>query len=420
MMLFACLSVLMAGAQIKGDEITVLVSPDHTDWTYKLKEKCTFTIRVLRAQNAIEDVVIDYELGPEWYPTTKKEGVALKNGKLTVSGTMAVPGFLRCKVKAHVKGRSYEGLATAAYDPQSIKPCAVMPGDFESFWKNCIAQARQTALEPHLELLPERCTDRVNVYHVSFQNVRYASRTYGILCVPKAPGKYPALLRVPGAGVRPYTGDPWTAAAGVITLEVGIHGVPVTMPQQVYDDLSNGALYGYPYINDNSREQNYYNRVFLGVVRAIDFLCSLPEYNGKALGVTGSSQGGALSIVSAALDSRVTFYAAIHPAMCDHRAHLQNRAGGWPHYFKYFPNPDEKRLQTADYYDMVNFARLIKVPGWFSWGFNDEVCPPTSLYAAYNTVTAPKELHPYIQTGHYFYNEQNDEWNAWLKKQLGL
>lgn len=420
LLLTGCLCCLLAEAQIRGNEISVVVSPDRADWTYKTGEKATFTIQVIKAQNALENAKIDYELGPEWYPVEKKEGVMLKGGKLKVSGTMKTPGFLRCKVKAYVGERTYDGMATAAYSPADINPCAKMPVDFEAFWNSSIEKARKTPLLPTMELLPGRCTDRVNVYHVSFQNVRYGSRTYAILCVPKKAGKYPALLRVPGAGVRPYNGDTWTAAEGAITLEIGIHGVPVNMPQSVYDDLSNGALSGYPYFNDNSRDRSYYYRVFLSVLRAIDFICTLPEFDGKTLGVTGSSQGGALSMVAAALDKRVTFYAAIHPAMCDHRGHLQKRAGGWPHYFRYFPNPDEKRLQMADYYDMVNFARLIKIPGWYSWGYNDEVCPPTSTYAAYNTVIAPKELHPYLQTGHFLYTEQNNEWNKWLRKQLGL
>lgn len=124
--------------------------------------------------------------------------------------------------------------------------------------------------------------------------------------------------------------------------------------------------------------------------------------------------------VTAALDKRVTFYAAIHPAMCDHRAHLQKVAGGWPHYFYYFPTPTPQRIQTADYYDMVNFARRITVPGWFSWGYNDDVCPPTSTYAAYNSITAPKELHPYLETGHYWYQEQYEQWSQWLWAQMGL
>lgn len=149
-------------------------------------------------------------------------------------------------------------------------------------------------------------------------------------------GKYPALLRVPGAGVRPYSGDTYTAPGKVITLEVGIHGIPVTMEQSVYDALAGGALNNYWTFGRDSRDNIYYNRVVVGVLRAVDFICSLPQYNGKALGVTGSSQGGALSVITAALDPRVTFFAAVHPALCDHEAYIKKRACGWPHYFYYY------------------------------------------------------------------------------------
>lgn len=71
------------------------------------------------------------------------------------------------------------------------------------------------------------------------------------------------------------------ASKGVITLEIGIHGIPVTMSQMIYDVLSKGALNGYPYQNDNSRDKSYYKRVFAGALRAVDFIASLPEYDGK-------------------------------------------------------------------------------------------------------------------------------------------
>lgn len=80
----------------------------------------------------------------------------------------------------------------------------------------------------------------------------------------------------------------------------------------------------------DNRDASYYNRVVVGALRAVDFICSLPQYNGKALGVTGSSQGGALSVITAALDSRVTFLAAVHPALCDHEAFFKKRACGLP------------------------------------------------------------------------------------------
>lgn len=406
--------------QIRGNEIRVVVSPDHNDWEYALGEKCTFTVRVVKAQNLLPDVTVDYELGPEMYPTEKKEGVVLKDGTLKLRSSMKTPGFLRCKVKAHVDGRTYEGLATAAYEPDKLRPVSQLPDDFQSYWSETLRKARELPLNPLMTLLPERCTETDNVYQVSFQTKPGGGRFYGILSIPKKEGKYPALLRVPGAGVRPYTGDTYTAPGRVITLEVGIHGIPVTMQQSVYDALANGALSNYWTFRRDDRDAIYYNRVIVGALRAVDLICSLPQFDDKTLGVTGSSQGGALTIITAALDSRVTFLAPVHPAMCDHEAFFEKRACGWPHYFLYYGGADDKVRQTVRYYDTANFARFIKVPGWYSWGYNDEVCPPTSMHAAYNLIEAPKELHPYLETGHYWYQEQWDAWQAWIRKQLGV
>ena len=190
------------------------------------------------------------------------------------------------------------------------------------------------------------------------------------------------------------------------------------MAPDVYNALASGALNNYQTFRRNNRDQFYYNRVITGVLRAVDFLCELPQFDGQTLGVTGSSQGGALSVITAALDSRVSFFAAVVPALCDHEASIKKRACGWPHYYFYEETPSEEEQQTLRYYDTVNFARLLKVPGWFSWGFNDETCPPTSMYSAYNVITSPKELSLYIETGHYWYQEQWDEWQKWLRGQL--
>ena len=115
------LSLLPIQAQIRGNEIRVIVSPNHTDWTYQLKEKCTFNIQVYKAQNLLPGAVIDYELGPEMYPTETQKGIVLKNGEITVKSSMDKPGIIRCKVKAHVNGRTYEGIAAAAYAPDKIR-----------------------------------------------------------------------------------------------------------------------------------------------------------------------------------------------------------------------------------------------------------------------------------------------------------
>ena len=132
----------------------------------------------------------------------------------------------------------------------------------------------------------------------------------------------------------------------------------------------------------------------------------------------GKQSGRMLSLVCAALDSRVTCFGAVHAAMCDHTASLEGKACGWPHYFYGDSNPDKTKVRNSGYFDGINFARRIKVPGWFSFGYNDVVVPPTTMWETYNTVTAPKTLSIYQQTGHYWYQEQWDEWVAWLLKEL--
>lgn len=246
---------------------------------------------------------------------------------------------------------------------------------------------------------------------------------YGILCVPVKPGKYPALLRVPGAGIRPYNGDIATAEKGVITLEIGIHGIPVNMDLNQYTVLSTGALLGYSSFNLEDRDKYYFKRVYMGCVRANDFLTSLPEYDGSTLGVTGGSQGGALSIITAALDPRVKFLGAYYPALSDLTGYFQGRAGGWPHLFnKDNVNTEstKDKIKTTGYYDVVNFARLLKVPGRYSWGYNDATCPPTSMYAAYNVITSPKTLALFQDNGHWQYPEQREDMEMWLREKLNV
>ena len=256
----------------------------------------------------------------------------------------------------------------------------------------------------------------MDVYHVSIDNIK--GKIYGILCKPKGNGKYPAMLLVPGAGVGSHFGDPWSAEKGIITFQIGIHGIPVNLDPKVYDNLRRGALDNYWITNLDDKDNFYYKRVYLGCVRAIDFIESLDSFNGEDIAVTGGSQGGALSIITAALDGRVKYLAALYPALCDLTGYLHNRAGGWPHMFRdEFSNKPEK-IEVSKYYDVVNFARFVKSTGWYSWGFNDNVCPPTSMHAAYNVITAPKELYLFPETQHWTFPEQQQQKNDWLFEQL--
>jgi len=414
---FLFLFNIIVQAQPGSPLYKVIVSPDHKNWTYKVNETARFSVQVIRDGNLVENAVIDYEAGPEMIPDQKKEGVILKSGKTELSGTMKTPGFYRLRVWAVADGKRYEGLATAGFEPEKIQPTVKDPADFDSFWKDVIAEARKVAMDSKITLMPERCTSDVNVYHINFQNDAPGSRIYGIMAIPKKAGKYPAILRVPGAGIRPYAGDTRLASQGFITLEIGIHGIPVNLDQQVYDNLMAGALSSYWTVKMNDKNTHYYKRVFTGCVKAVDFIFSLPEFDGENVGVTGGSQGGALTIITAGLDKRIKYAAGLYPAMCDAPGYLNNRAGGWPHYFRTVqPKPNE--LETLAYYDVVNFARRVSVPIYLTWGYNDITCPPTSMYSAYNVITAPKELQLWLETGHWTFPEESEMLNNWLTGKL--
>jgi hypothetical protein len=83
------------------------------------------------------------------------------------SAGLKTPGFLRLIAYAYVNGKQYRGLATAGFEPTKITPAVTRPQDFESFWNNAKAELAQIPLDAKMTLLPDRCTEKVNVYHVN-------------------------------------------------------------------------------------------------------------------------------------------------------------------------------------------------------------------------------------------------------------
>jgi cephalosporin-C deacetylase-like acetyl esterase len=414
-------SIQLLSAQPREELIRIVVAPDHEDWTYEVGEDVRFNVSVLKFGNPLSDIEIRYEIEPEKMDPVKAETMTLKRSETMIKGgTMEQPGFLRCWVYTTIDGMEYSGYATAAFSPEQIEPATLLPSDFKSFWTAAIEENNKVPMDVQMTLLPERCTEKVDVYHVSLQNYSQRSRVYGILCKPKKAGKYPAILNVPGAGIRPYYGDIEMAEEGIITLQIGIHGIPVTMEPYIYDNLRYGALNNYWTMNLDDKDKYYYKRVYLGCVRAVDFLVGLDEYDGTNLAVTGGSQGGALSIITAGLDKRIKYLAAFYPALSDMSGYKEGRAGGWPHMFHPSDSSNyvDAKFETAKYYDVVNFARQITQDGWYSWGYNDNVCPPTSMYAAYNEIDGKKEIHIFQDTGHWTYPEQQAMKKQWLLEKL--
>lgn len=417
-----CTHAVCAAAQKRDATVRLTVTLDHADWRYHVGDTAVFHVSLLRGGRVIPDARVQIELGPERMPPERSETLSVTRRGRSIEATMIKPGFLRATARAVIDGTAYTQMATAAFDPDKITSSTTMPHDFEAFWSQAIAEARDVPLQPILSRLADRSTPDVDVYHVSFQNQRVGSRLYGMLSVPACPGNYPAILQVPGAGVRPYFPDVATARRGVIHLVIGIHGIPVDRDSLLYNELRATALHKYWLYGVEDRDAYYYKRVYAGVVRAGDFLFTLPKFDKRNYVVRGGSQGGGLAIVAGALDPRVKAIAASHPALADHFAYFEGRAGGWPHFFADTAGMKAKaeKMETLRYYDVVNFARILRVPAFFAFGFNDRTVPPSSVFAAYNVISAPKQTVIVPEGGHANVPAQDALLRDWVLDALGV
>lgn len=402
--------------------VQVIVMPDHLDWNYKCGEKPVFKVLVLKHHSPMQNVEVQFELSEDNMPAHKNGKMILPKGEGVVKlGTMKVPGFLRCAVKVKDGDYTYTGLATAGFEVDKIKPTVEYPADFEAFWQNALAESAQIPMEPKITPAPEFSTGTYTAYYVQYQTYKKKSYFHGLMTVPTKPGKHPALLRVPGAGVRSLSPMTELDLANFVVLQVGIHGIPVNLPKEMYKNLSRGALVNYNRFNIQDRDLYYYKRVYVGCARGVDFLAELDFVDAERIGVCGHSQGGALTFVTTYLNPKVKYYYAHYPALADLTGYLNGRGGGWPHLFRteLDKNLDKERaLKTIPYYDVVNFARGVKVPGVMACGYNDTTCCPTSMFSVYNVISAPKELALYNEIGHWLYEEQENDRRKWLNNKF--
>ena len=410
-------------AQPSKQFITVYAEPDHSDWIYSCGEKAVFTLYAVKENVRMPNAEISYSYGPEKLKaeksgtvTTGKDGFA----RITVPGRK-VPGFTTVNVSVTYNGKRYSSQTNIGFDPYRIEPTTSLPEDFETFWENAKEKAARVPMLTRVRYSQEESNDRVDVYYIRIQSYKAGNYVYGVLTVPKTEGRKPAILRLPGAAVRKFSGPDPLAYEGFVVLNIGVHGIPVDQDSEIYKQLENGAMSGYVLKGLENRDSYYYKRSYLGCVRAVDYLCSRDDVDQTRIACYGGSQGGMLSIVTAALDKRISALFAYFPAFCDVTGYYYGRSGGWPHLF--LDKSDtliEQKVAVSKYYDVVNFARFLSQPGFYAWGFNDIVCCPSSTFSAYNVIKAPKTLCLARDTGHWLYPWQSEEALKWLKSQFNM
>ena len=429
MKLFSCLLLFgLATISLKAQNtpapvklVDIILTANHADWNYKLNEEASVKISVLRYGSPVENVEIEYQYGPEQLAPEKKGILKLENGIGEINmGTMDIPGFRQLKVQTKIDGYTYKNEIKAAYAPFEIKPTVSLPEDFDIFWKKTIAENNAIPMDAVVTPKPELSTATVAVYLVRLQNYKSGQYFYGYLSKPKDNKKHPVLFNPPGAGVKKIVPITSFADQGFISFTTEIHGVSPEISETDFQKMHK-ELSSYPTIDLEDKNNYYYKSVYLGCVRAIDFLTSLLEFDRKNVVVTGGSQGGALTIVTAGIDKRVNYIASFYPALSDNTGYLHNRAGGWPSMFRdKNQNNIVEKTKTMEYYDVVNFAKKVTVPGFYSTGYNDNTCSPTSVLAAFNSIKAAKEIVITPISGHWRFGETNDKAMQWLQEKCGM
>lgn len=405
-----------------------LTVPDHADWLYQTGENAKVEVSFCK-YGIPRDGELKYSIGNDMLQPDKHGSVKLKNGRAVINmGTKKTPGFRDMKLSVSLDGKTYEHHIKVGFSVDKIKPYTQEPQDFRSFWQKNVEELKQVPMSYTKELYKDYCTDKIDCYLVKLQIDKMGHSMYGFLFYPKnaQPGKHPVVLCPPGAGIKTIK-DPmrnkYYAENGFVRFEVEIHGLDPRISSETFGEISrafNDRNGGYLANGLENKDIYYMKHVYVGLVRCIDFLTSLPEWDGKNVAVQGGSQGGALAIIAAGLDSRVTQCVANHPALSDMAGYAaKGGTGGYPHFCRQPQILSNKDcLNTLAYFDVVNFARYVKAPTYLTWGYNDVTCPPTTSYAVWNTLKCTKESLLTPINEHWTTAETNRGQMEWIKAHL--
>jgi cephalosporin-C deacetylase len=152
------------------------------------------------------------------------------------------------------------------------------------------------------------------------------------------------------------------------------------------------------------RDTYYYRRLFTDAVRAVDAARALPQVDATRVAVTGASQGGGMSLAVAALVPDLVAVMTDVPYLCDIRRASEigdkDPYGEIVRYLKAHRDHVARVFETLRYFDAAVLATLATAPALFSVALMDEICPPSTVYAAYNAYAGPKEIREYAYNEH--------------------
>jgi cephalosporin-C deacetylase len=377
-------------------------TPFHANGIYKLGEKAGWIVTP-PAGSTLPNARYHYVIKGNNFKVIKSGDFDLTSGSATIETSLEEPAMLFVEVtpnsipapnamsESKSSGASGRNRGTvylgAAIAPWKLKPSVPPPADFDAFWNRKLKALRRIPMNPVLTPGPNS-KPGVDFFTVRLNSV--GSHVQGYLAKPAREGKFPALVLLQWAGV--YALPPNMvmdrAADGWLAFDVDSHDMP--------PDQATGVSPNYPAIGNTSRETSYFLDMYLRDVRAINYIATRPDWDGKTIVLLGTSMGGQQSLVAAGLDRKVTAVIVDEPSGCDTNGDLHGHKAGYPNW----PSDNPLIMKTSLYFDPVNFAHRIKAPVLAAMGFIDTTAPPAGIWITINLIPSPKEAVPMIDSEH--------------------
>lgn len=285
--------------------------------------------------------------------------------------------------------------------PDQFQTSVHKPADFEAFWEAVETELAAIPLDAEFTPVPMRSTPEVEVFEVHYTSLD-GVRIAGWYCRPREDyiaGPYPGLAIVPGYVSEPTLPKSW-AKLGYAAFGVAPRG-----------KLRSNRQFnpGYPglLIQNIVDPKTYsYRGFYADAARAVDVLAELPEVIADRIGIHGSSQGGALTLSTAALRKNAIACGAAGAPYLTGFMDAAKLTHSYPYeemneYLRLYPEREQAMRDTVAYFDCLNFAPAITAPMLIYAGHNDDVCPPETAYNLIDALTnSDVTFHTYDRCGH--------------------
>ncbi len=282
------------------------------------------------------------------------------------------------------------------------------PADFDAYWDQALSGMR--SIDPEVELVPaEFQVPYAECFHLYFTGVQGA-RVHAKLLRPRnAPEPHPAVVVFHG-----YSGDSgnWSGKLGYVAMGFTVAALDCRGQGGLSEDkggVLGNTLHGHIIRGlDGAPEDLLFRQIFLDAAQLARIVMDMPDVDANRVGATGGSQGGGLSLACAALEPGIRRVAPVFPFLCDYRRvwGMDLAKGAYAELQEYFRRFDplhqreEEAFTKLGYIDVQHLVPRIRGEVFMAVGLMDQVCPPSTQFAAYNKITAPKSLAIYPDFGH--------------------